>query len=76
MLPEQWLDDADSDRFWPVLPVTTNRFGLFFAIAPVFFEQVYPQKDIHAEIDEVGQVSLEGGLSTIRAADQHFSVIP
>jgi hypothetical protein len=54
----------------------TNRFGLFFTIAAVFFEQVYLQENIHAEIDEGGQASLEGCLPTIRALDQHFSVIP
>jgi hypothetical protein len=50
--------------------------GRFFAIAAVFFEQVYPQENIHAEMDDGGQVSLEGCLSMIRALDQHFSVIP
>ena len=50
------------DRF---RPVTINRLGLFFAIAAVFFEQGYPQENIHAEIDEGGEVSLEGCLSTI-----------
>ena len=54
--------------------VTTNLFGLFFAIVAVFFEQVYPQENIHAEID--GQANLEDCLSTTRASDQQFSAVP
>ncbi len=58
-------------------PVTTNQFGLFFAIAAVFFEQVYPQENIHAEIDEGGQVRLGGCLATTsRATNQQLPVIP
>jgi hypothetical protein len=49
---------------------------LLFAIAAMFFEQVHPQENIHAEIDEGGQASLEGCLSTTRALDQHFSLVP
>jgi hypothetical protein len=47
---------------WPFRPVTTNRLGLFFTIAAVFFEQVYLQENIHAEIDEGVQANLEGCL--------------
>jgi hypothetical protein len=50
---------------------------LFFAIAAVFFEQVYPQENIHAEIDEGGQVRLGGCLATTsRATNQQLPVIP
>lgn len=71
--------ETDADFFNTIgryRPVTTNRFGLFFAVAAVFFEQVHPQENIHAEIDEGGQASLEGCLFATRALDQHFSVIP
>ena len=53
-----------------------SAFG-FFAIFVVFFEQVHQIEDVRAEIDEGGQVGLEGCLpTTTRATDQHFSVIP
>lgn len=53
-----------------------SAFG-FFAIFVVFFEQVHHIEDVRAEIDEGGQVGLEGCLpTTTRATDQHFSVIP
>ena len=49
----------------------------FFAISVVFFEQVHQLEDVRAEIDEGGQVGLEGCLpTTTRATDQHFLVIP
>lgn len=55
----------ENGRFWPI-----------FAVEAVFFDQVHPQENVHAEIDEVGQESLEGRLLTIRTLDQHFSVVP
>lgn len=36
----------------------------------------YPQENVHAEIHERGQVSLEGCLSTTRALNLHFSTVP
>jgi hypothetical protein len=73
-----WLEtDLDwTFAFCRFLPVTTNRFGLFFAIVTVFFEQVHQQENIHAEINEGGQASLEVRLSTAQTSDQQFSVIP
>lgn len=71
--------DTEADFFNRIgrfRPVSINWFWLFFAIAAVFFEQVYPQENVHAEIDEGGKASLEGYLSTIRTLDQHFLVIP
>ena len=50
--------------------LSRNRFGLFFTIVAMFFEQVYPQGNIHAEMDDGRQLSLEGCLSVIsRASD-------
>lgn len=41
----------------------TNRFGLLFAVATVFYEQVHPQENIHVEMDDGRQVRLAGCLS-------------
>jgi hypothetical protein len=57
-------------RIWQIY------FWPFFAILAVFFEQVHQQENIHAEIDEGGQASLEVRLSTAQTSDQHSAVIP
>jgi hypothetical protein len=42
-----------------------GSYGSFFAIAAVFFEQVYPQENVRAEIDEGKHARLEICLPTI-----------
>ena len=47
-----------------------------FCCCRVCFEQVHQQEDVRAEIDDGGQVSLEGCLLTIRAIHQQLPAVP
>lgn len=72
---------VDRKRFYTASvvfrPVMTNRFGLLFAVATVFYEQVHPLENIHVEMDDGRQVRLAGCLSmTSRATHQQLPVVP